>query len=114
MSFWSRAKSTLGGDRERNTLTAAATLAVPDDTNYVALTGTASVTSLTAGSQTRNRLVYFYQSDSGSTTFTNTDGASTAGTMDLGGSNVVLGQTDVLAVFLREDGTWVRIFNTNN
>jgi hypothetical protein len=114
MFAWSRTKSTAGGRFTRTELTSAATLNVPDDMNLVLLTGTASVTALNAGLSTRNRIVTFVQHGTGSTTFTNTDGATAAGTMDLGGSNVVLGQTDILVLLLRANGTWLRITNTNN
>jgi hypothetical protein len=38
---------------------------------------------------------------------------TTIGPMDLGG-NVVLGPTDVLAVYVRADGSAVRVFSTDN
>lgn len=110
----SRIRSIIGGDFERNTVAAATTLGVPDDTNLIYLTGTATVTSLTASKSTRNRIVYFIQNDSGATTFTNTDGATVEGTMDLGGSNVTLGQDDVLCLILRSNGTWLAMFTKNN
>lgn len=115
VGFMSRVKSLFGaGPATPLTVAAATTLSVPDGLAWVNLTGTASVTSLTASLSARNRVVIFYQSDAGATTFTNTNGASTAGTMDLGGSDVVLAATDVLCLFLRSNGSWVRVWSTDN
>lgn len=117
--MWARLKGLVGGDSGifGKTFAAATTLNVPDDISWMDLTGTATVTSLTAGNQTRGRLLYLYQSDSGATTLTNSPGTTTAGQMDLGGldsANLVLGGTDVLCLRLRPDGTWIRVFQTNN
>lgn len=108
MAFWARAKSILGGDRTVYTLTSGATLAVPDSSNYIELTGTATVTALNAAAHTRNRMVVFY-STSGTTTFTNTDGTTTAGQLDLNGANVNLAKGDILVLWLRTDGVWVPV-----
>lgn len=114
MAMWSRLKSIMGGDRTDYSIAAATTVNVPDSTNFVSLTGTATITTLNGDLTTRNRLVHFYQSDSGATTFTNTDSTTTAGQMDLGGSNITLGQTDFLTLWLRDDGVWVRVSTSNN
>lgn len=98
----------MGGDRTRYEVAVAATVNVPDDTNYVEFTGTDTVTALNASGSTRNRMVVFY-STSGTTTLTNTDSATTAGQMDLGGSNIALGATDAIILWLRSDGVWVRL-----
>lgn len=114
--FMSRIKDLFGapGQRSGTTVAAATSVYVPDDMAWVPLTGSATITELLADVSSRRRIVFFIQSDSGSTVFTNTDGATTAGTMDLGGSDITLGQTDVLCLRLHIDGTWVRVFNTNN
>jgi len=114
MGFMSRLRSIAGGDKFRNTVASGTTTYVPDDTNVVLLTGTATVTSLVASKSTRCRLVWFVQNDSGTTTFTNTDDTTTADKMDLGGSNRALAQTDTMALYLRADGSWVRMFSTDN
>lgn len=114
MSMWSRLKSIAGGDRDFYTLAVATTTNVPSSSNLFALTGTATVTSLLASANTRNRIVTFYQSDSGATTLTNTNGTSTAGQMDLGGSDIVLGQDDSVDLLLRPDGSWLRISSVSN
>lgn len=107
MSLWGRLRSTAGGDTSNPTITSAATVFIPDDTNIVVLSGTASVTSLQASPAARNRMVWFY-STSGTSTLTNTNDAATAGQMDLGGSNIALGATDMISLWLRPNGTWVR------
>lgn len=117
--FWSRLKSLVGGGTTFTTKTTAAatTLNVPDDLSWVNLTGTATVTSLVAAAWMRGRMVWFYQSDTGTTTFTNSPGTTTANQMDLGGldvSNAILGPSDVLCLYLRADGTWIRVTPVTN
>lgn len=114
MSSSARMKSTAGGDTLNTPLTAAATLYVPDDTNMVYLEGTDTVTALVADPRTRNRIVVFVQSDSGTTTFTNTNNPTATDLMDLGGSNVALAQTDALILLLKSDGTWLRLSAADN
>lgn len=119
MAIWDRLKGLVGGESNflYRTVAAATSIYVPDDAFHVRLTGTATVTSLNAAAFARGREVRFYQSDTGVTTFTNSPGTTTAGQMDLGSqdnSNIVLNSTDILALWLREDGTWIRLWNTNN
>lgn len=116
MSWFPRAKDIFGGGTPARTVAAAATLNVPDNAGYVYLTGTDTVTSLVATPSSRGRMVIFQQAtgDAGTTTFTNTDNTTTANLMDLGGSNRALAATDVLALYLRQDGSWVRLYNTDN
>ncbi len=119
MSMWARLKGLVGGEgfvRDK-TVAVATTTYVPDDLAVVHLTGTATITSLTADPATRGRFVWFRQSDTGATTFTNSPGSTTAGQMDLGGldsSNVVLGQTDWLHLYLRADMVWERVTAATN
>ncbi len=126
MSMWSRVKSWAGGGRlYEYTINVAdggtGTMYLPDDSNVFTLVGpegSVGISKIFASGATRNRKVYLYQKYDASitpeTVFTNTDGASVEGEMDLGGSDVTLGATDVLALLLRPDGTWVRIFTTDN
>lgn len=119
MSMWARLKGLVGGEgyiRDK-TVAAATTLYVPDDLSVVALTGTATVTSLTAEPYTRGRMVWFYQSDSGTTTLTNSPGTTTAGQMDLGGldpANQTLNQSDWICLYLKSDMTWIRVMPVTN
>lgn len=119
MAIWDRLKGLVGGESNfiSKTVAAAATMYIPDDMTVVNLTGTATVTSLTAAAFARGRMVFFRQSDTGVTTFTNTPGATTAGQMDLGApdpSNIVLNNTDWLLLYLRSDGVWERVFGPTN
>ena len=117
MSFIARAKNWFGGSGKQWTMAAATTCYVPDDAGVVFLTGTATITTLNAAKSSVNRIVKFYQSDSGSTTFTNSPGTTTAGQMDLGAldpTNITLGSTDFLELMLRSDMTWVRCGNLVN
>lgn len=115
--LWGRLKS-LFGTREGGieTVAAAITLVLPDQTNLMYMTGTATVTSLNASRRIEaGRTVWFVQSDSGTTTFTNSGATTTKGAMDLGGaSNLDLAQTDVLCLQQRSDGSWLRMFSTDN
>ncbi len=97
-----------------NTLTAAATVNVPDGEDLFYLSGTNTITALTANAATRGRIVTFIQGASGTTTFTNTDSTTTVNLMDLGGSNIALAATDVLCLYLTSTGSWLRIFSTDN
>src|SRR5689334_40019 len=104
MAMWDRLKNLVGGESNflNKTVASAATLNVPDDMSIVQLTGTATVTTLNAAPFARGRMVYFYQSDTGTTTFTNTPGTTTAGQMDLGSqdpANAVLTPTSWLCLF---------------
>lgn len=114
MSMSSRLKSMAGGDTLGFTVAAATATTMPDSSNVIYLTGTATITSLNASNSTRNRICWFYQSDAGTTTFTNTNNTTTAGQMDLGGTNIAVGPTDVLVMLLRTDGSWVRLYNSDN
>ena len=110
MASLSRMRSTHGG-RARFPLTAATSMILPSDSDSFSVSGTATVTSLTAPPETRGRMVLLYVA-SGVLTLTNSPGTTTAGQMDLGSldpSNVELSSTDSIRLLLREDGTWVRV-----
>jgi hypothetical protein len=111
MSVWARLKSIAGGDRVDTDVAQGTTIVVPDNTNLVYITGSASVTvaTLKGNASTANRLVTFVQKGTGTTTFENDD-TPAANQMDLGGSNRALGQHDVLCLLLKPDGTWLRAF----
>lgn len=113
--FISRVKSLFGaGSGIAKSVAAATTVYVPDGLAWINMTGTATITALQADVSSRGRLAYFYQSDSGATTFTNTDSTTTANQMDLGGSNITISATDVLVLYLRHDGVWVRVGASDN
>ena len=114
MSMSARIKSTAGGDTQNPTVASGTTIFVPDETNFVSLSGSATCTSLRAGNHTRNRLVWF-MSASGSTVLSDNHSAGVAGTMDLGGGgDITLGETDVICLLLRGDGTWLRATGVAN
>lgn len=111
MSTPGRMKTYAGGDLiadSKRTVAVATTTVVPDFTNIFYLTGTATITSLTASPSTRNRLVTFVSS-SGSQTFTNTNSPS-ANQMALGGANITISAGDSITMFLKIDGSW-QIYN---
>jgi hypothetical protein len=92
-------------------LDAAATLVLPAGHDSFVMSGTATVTDLQGG---RNGRVVLFRGLSGTTTFTNTNGTTTRGQMDLGGSNVALAADDILVLVGRSDGSWLRLFSTDN
>lgn len=115
MTMAARIKSNVGGRLNSKILdmNGTTTVYVPSDSNliYFNALGASTVTRLYCPPAERNRLVWFVNANNTgivAVTLTNTNGASTEGTMDLGGSNVGLGPTDVIALFCRDDGTWIR------
>lgn len=78
-------------------------------------TGTSPLVPVfTMPSWSRGRMLWFYNSGSQNVVFKNNDNTSTSGYMDLGGSDVTLGPTDVLCVYVRNDGSAIRVFSTDN
>jgi len=104
MSMWSRLKSLAGGDRTRYTLASAAALAIPDDTNFVTVTGTTAVTSLSVTASARNREITILGGASAAVSFTNTNSPS-AGQMYLRGSDRLVSEDVVLKLLVKADGT---------
>lgn len=94
----------------------AAALVLPDETvGPFELTGTATITSITIpGDVQPGRFLIFYGATSAAATFTNTNDTTTAGQMDLGGANIVVNQQDVLVLMQKANGTFIRVFNTDN
>lgn len=91
---------------------------IPAVGSWINLTASA-VTTLGANgvvfnmpSFSRGRLLFLYNNGSNAITFTNTDNTTTAGYMDLGGSNRALDNSDILCVFVRPDGSAIRVFST--
>lgn len=72
----------------------------------------ASGVVFTMPSYSRGRLLFFYNSGSNAITFTNTNDTTTAGYMDLGGSHRQLDNSDILCVYVRSDGSAIRVFST--
>lgn len=119
MGMWERLKGIIGGDSTitGKTVASATTLNIPDDLSVVQLTGTATVTALHVSPQTRGRMVWLHQSDSGSTTLTNTPGTTTVDQMDLGAldpANTVLGPDDWICLFVNAAGVWSRVMTPTN
>lgn len=99
------------------TLASAATWQLPGEIiGPFEITGSATVTSLTlpSGIVQGGRIVTFYGGASAAVVFTNTNDTTTAGQMDLGGANITIADQDVLMLMMKNNGTWIRVFNTNN
>lgn len=116
MAVTARMKST-AGSKAPPTIASAATLRLPEDGNVFLVSGTTAVTSLvslTTGSSWPGRTVTFIGTDASGNDFTNTNDPTTAGQMDLGGSNRTLAAQDVLVLIQATNGTWVMQSFTNN
>ena len=115
-----RAKSILGSQKTPTlTIVASQTaLELPHQSNVFLITAGATETIGTVNANRDvecGRIVYIIAADDTSAvTFTNDDTPTARGQMDLGGSDVVLDDRDVLCLIQREDGSWLRMFNTNN
>lgn len=115
MSIQARAASFVGTPDQFRTTAVAASLNLSDTQSVFFLTGTATVTALNPDNMILpGRTVMLVQDDAGTSTFTNTNGATAKGTMDLGGGNVVLGQADILVLVQKRDGAWLRVTSVNN
>lgn len=112
MAIWSRLKTLAGGAGTPPTLASAATLTLPEVDNGFYVSGTTTITSLVASTNTYNREVTFIGAASANVTFTNTDSPTTAGQMYLQGSNRLLQESDVLKLFCQTDGTWILVSTT--
>lgn len=119
MSVQARVNQMFGGSDAPATMSISGTVSdarVPDIASYVRITGASTpiISGLVVPSWSRGRLVIFENVGSTSIQFNNTNGAATANQMDLGGANIALAQDDILALFCRPNGTWIRVFSTDN
>lgn len=97
----------LRGQVTAPTLTTATTIVLPPEYDTVYLSGTATVTALLTDMIRKDREVTI-RIASGTATMTNTNDATTAGEMDLGGSNLAMAANDVLKLMQQSTGAWVR------
>lgn len=126
MSVQARVNNLFGGADIIPTLTAtsAGTLTIPAGATFINITaasvltvGSATVAAFSLPAASRNRLLFFYNSGNNAITFKNIDTPSmtsttTVGFMDLGGSDRVLDNTDIICVYVRADGSAIRVFST--
>jgi len=125
MPVQGRVNNLFGGtDTFTITATSAGTITIPENAAWINLT---AATALTVGSTTipafsmpassRGRMLFFYNTGTNAITFKNIDTPSmtsttTVGFLDLGGSDRQLDNTDILCVFVRDDGSAIRVFST--
>lgn len=105
MGFWSRLKSIAGGDIPTATLASASTLVLPDNRNVFLISGSTTVNLISAPAYTRGRLITLIGAASANVTFTNNNTTSTAGQMNLRGSDRQLLEDYVLQLWIKDDGT---------
>lgn len=128
MSVQARVNQLLGGNDTNPTVSPYLSgsnyqIDIPGIGSWINVTTTTSTTLggtgttnpvFTMPSWARGRMLWFYNSGSNDAIFKNNDGTTTPGYMDLGGSDITVGPTDVLCVYVRQDGSAIRVFNTNN
>ena len=120
--FISRVKSTHGSLAPPTiTVPTAATddLDLPQHSNVFLVTAPSNITGMSTCNLNKpietGRIVLLIAADStANLVFTNDDTPTSKGQMDLGGSDITLDDRDVLCLIQRSDGSWLRIFNTNN
>lgn len=114
-TFEARVKDMFGGDAIGvNSVTSAASVAVPDGVSVLYVGGSTKIDFLYCNPSTRGRLLILVGDTSGTASLDNVDGAATDGQMDLGGSDVNVADSDVVVLLSRMDGTWVRVLSTDN
>jgi len=124
MSVQARVNNLFGGTDNSVTVTATSngTLEIPPIATWINVTSASAVTVgntttvpvFSMPSFSRGRLLFFYNSNpSGGSiiTFTSNNNTTSPGYMDLG-ANRALDPTDLLCVYVRPDGTAVRVFST--
>lgn len=98
------------------TVASATTTVIDRSSSVWFITGSATITSLLTGDGvvTPGDYVEFWGGASAAAVFTNTNDTTTNGQMDLGGSDITLGERDVLILRRYAGGFWVRVTSTNN
>lgn len=93
-------------------------VAIPTHSVNPELSSSASVTIATVNAAHRIRpgriLTMIGAAGTSTIKFTNEDGATSKGGLDLGGSDFDMSATDVLSLRQGSDGAWRRLFQTNN
>lgn len=113
-----------GGDSFTITVTSAGTITIPENATWINITaasvltvGSTTVPAFSLPASSRGRIITFYNIGSNAITFKNIDTGSmtsttTIGFMDLGGSDRALDNTDLICVYVRDDGSAIRVFST--
>jgi hypothetical protein len=95
-------------------IASAATLHLPVGQSKFEISGSVTITSMPVTPSRIGQQVQFIGAASAGAVFSKTNDPTTPGQMDLGGSNITLGQQDVLILEAKPDYTWVRITSTDN
>lgn len=96
------------------TVASAATVLLSESNDVFLISGTTAITSLDATRIRPGRHVTFIGTDGTGNVFTNTNATTTAGQMDLGGSDITLTLDDVLVLVQLGNGAWRRVSHSNN
>lgn len=104
MSFWSRAKSLMGGERPIVSIPSASTIIIPDCDNAFLITGTTAIATITSASHLVNREVTLIGSAC-NVSLTNNNSPST-GQLYLRGTDRNLTDGVVVKLIRLQDGSW--------
>ena len=105
----SRIRSVTSGLDRLPTIEASAVVSMPPDSNVAYVTGSGTIERLIGHPVGAGRMVKLIGAAGASVTVANTDGATSDGAMDLGGSNVSLTAGRILSLIQRGDGGWERL-----
>ena len=109
MSKYARMKSKAGGAPIPSFASAASTV-LPDESDLLTLTGTATITSLLGPGYTTvlpGRQVTIIGGSGATVTFTNTNSPTAAGQMYLHGQNRISQEDDLIELIQKNDGSWI-------
>lgn len=94
------------------TVASATNMAIPDGAYVINVSGTTEITKL-LGAKSPGRIVILKAITTTGPALTDSGASATEGQMDLGGA-LTLGPTDVIGLLQNNNGSWVRVFSTNN
>jgi hypothetical protein len=81
---------------------------VPDDASILKLSGAVTIPSMVVNRDDWGKRYLDVYSATGSIVLTNNAGSTTAGQFDVGTGDLTLGATDMVRLFVRDDGVLVR------
>jgi hypothetical protein len=119
MSVQARVNHLFGGTSTATAISFSGTIAafrIPDTASWIRLTGTSTpvISALDNPSYSRNKLVILENAAATSITLTNNASTTTAGQMDLGSADITLATDDIVALYCRPNGVWIRAWSTDN
>ena len=96
------------------TIPSASTVSLPDTGDVFLVSGSTKIDLLYANPQTYGRMVMLIGDSGGTAQLDNVNDAALVGQMDLGGSDLNVAAQDVVVLYCKMDGTWVRVSDVDN